>query len=86
MKTKKSAKYWKLSEKRRFLKDENKTVINIKLPENRLVEVETYRELLEKFYPNDERENEKYKLSSFGEKTLNWAREKGQDETVKNLA
>lgn len=67
-----------------ILKDENKTVVSINLPENRLVEVETYRELLEKFYPKDERENEKYKLSSFGKNTLKWAREKGQDETIKN--
>jgi hypothetical protein len=33
---------------------------------------------------NDERENDKYKLSSFGENTLQSAREKGQDETIKN--
>ncbi|MGI8542150.1 MAG: hypothetical protein ACR2MD_01565, partial [Aridibacter sp.] len=65
-------------------KDENKTIINITLPENRLIETDTYRELLENFYPDDERENDKYKLSSFGEKTLDLAREKGQDETVKN--
>ena len=84
MKIRKSAKSWKTFAKAEILKDENKTVVNINLPENRLVEVETYRELLEKFYPNDERENNKYKLSSFGENTLNRAREKGQDETIKS--
>ncbi len=69
--------------KAEITKDENRTIINITLPESRLVEVETYRELLENFYPDDEREKNKYKFSSFGEKTLNWAREKGQDETIK---
>ena len=66
------------------VKTSGKTTVEIKLPENALVGMETYRELLEKFYPNDERENDKFKSSGFGEKTLEAARIKGQDETIKN--
>lgn len=84
LETKKIGEVLETFSKAEVLKDENKTVINITLPENRLAQTETYRELLEKFYPDDERENDQYKLSSFGEKTLDWAREKGQDETVRN--
>lgn len=66
-------------------KSENKTVVSIKLPENALVGVETYRALLEKFYPDDMRENEKYKFERFGEKEVHRALQKGQDETINNL-
>lgn len=68
-----------------IIKDEKKTFIQIELPENSAFRVETYAELLEKFYPDDARENEKYKLSNFSEKTLSHSREKGQDETIKDF-
>ena len=64
---------------------ENKTFLSIELPENRRVSTETYRELLEKFYPNDARENEKYKFEKFGEKENSRALRFGQDETIDNL-
>lgn len=64
---------------------ENKTTVTIKLPENNLVSTETYRELLEKFYPDNRAENEKYKFENLSEKAISGAREKGQDETLQNL-
>ncbi len=64
---------------------ENKTIVSIKLPENRLVSTETYRELLEKFYTGDTRENEKYKFEKFGEQQISRTLQKGQDETINNL-
>ena len=64
---------------------ENKTNITIKLPENSLVSTETYRELLEKFYPDDTRENEKYKFENFHAKEITRAREKGQDASLQNF-
>lgn len=64
---------------------ENKTNIIIKLPEKALVSTETYRELLEKFYPDDTRENEKYKFENFNDKEISRAREKGQDEALQNF-
>jgi hypothetical protein len=64
---------------------ENKTIVSIILPENKLVGVETYSELLEKFYPDDARENEKYKFERFGEKEVSRALQKGQDETINNF-
>lgn len=66
-------------------KDEQKTVIQIKLPENSVLQRETYAELLEKLYPDNARENDKYKFSSFGEKFVSESREKGQDETIKDF-
>jgi hypothetical protein len=68
-----------------IFKDENKTTVSIKLPENKLVETETYRELLEKFYPDDARENAKYKFEDFGEKEVSRALKLGQDEAIQNL-
>ena len=64
---------------------ENKTNITIKLPENGLVSTETYRELLEKFYPDDTRENEQYKFENLGEKEISRTREKGQDEALQTF-
>jgi hypothetical protein len=64
---------------------ENKTNITIKLPENELVSTETYRELLEKFYPDDTRENEQYKFENFNDKEISRAREKGQDEALQTF-
>ncbi|HMS38823.1 MAG TPA: hypothetical protein PKE69_01260 [Pyrinomonadaceae bacterium] len=64
---------------------ENKTNISIKLPKKTLVSTETYRELLEKFYPDDTRENEKYKFENFSDIEISRAREKGQDETLNNF-
>ena len=66
-------------------KDEQKTVIQIKLPENSVLQKETYAELLEKLYPGHARENDKYKFSNFGEKFVSESREKGQDETIKDF-
>ena len=66
-------------------KDENKTTISIKLPENGLVNTETYRELLEKFYPDDQRENPKFKFENFGEKEVSRALRNGQDEAINNF-
>lgn len=66
-------------------KDDNKTTVSIKLPENGLVNTETYRELLEQFYPDDMRENDKYNFEMFGEKELTRALQKGQDETINNF-
>lgn len=68
-----------------IFKDENKTTVSINLPENGLVNTETYRELLEKFYPDDGRENDKYKFEKFGEKEISRTLQKGQDETINNL-
>ena len=63
---------------------DGKTMVEIRLLENAAVSPNAYQKLLEKFYPDDERENEKYKLSSFSEKTVEAARIKGQDETLNN--
>jgi uncharacterized phage-like protein YoqJ/uncharacterized protein YeaO (DUF488 family) len=65
-------------------KSGDKTVVEIKLPEKALVGAETYKELLERFYPNDKAENDKFKFSSFHEKTIEAARIKAQDETLEN--
>jgi len=64
---------------------ENKTNITIKLPEKALVSTETYRELLEKFHPEDTRENEKYKFENFPDRQISRARAKGQDEALQNF-
>lgn len=64
---------------------ENKTFLSIELPENRLVSTETYQELLEKFYPDEAHENDKYKFEKFGEKEISRALRLGQDETINNL-
>ena len=45
--------------------DEKKTIIQITLPENRLIGTNTYKELLEKLHPDDTREEDKYKFSNF---------------------
>lgn len=65
-------------------KSSDKTVVEIKLPEKASVGAETYKELLERFYPNDKSENDKFKFSSFHEKTIEAARIKAQDETLEN--
>lgn len=65
-------------------KSDAKTTVEIRLPENAIVGAETYKELLERFYPNDARENDKFKFAAFHEKTLDDARIKGQNETIKN--
>lgn len=67
-----------------FTKSGDKTIVEIKLPEKALLEAETYKELLERFYPNDKSENDKFKFSSFHEKTIEAARIKAQDETLEN--
>ncbi|NJM52712.1 MAG: hypothetical protein HC846_04540 [Blastocatellia bacterium] len=64
---------------------ENKTFISIKLPETAQVGVETYRELLEKFYPDDKYESAKYKFEHFGEAQVSRALQKGQDEAINNF-
>ncbi|HMS43189.1 MAG TPA: hypothetical protein PKE69_23370, partial [Pyrinomonadaceae bacterium] len=64
---------------------ENKTFISIKLPEKAQVGVETYRELLEKFYSDDKRESAKYKFEHFGERQVSRALQKGQDEAINNF-
>jgi uncharacterized phage-like protein YoqJ len=69
--------------KAEIAKADGKTTVEIKLPENALLATETYKELLERFYPDDRRESDKFKFSSFGEKTIEVARIKGQDETIK---
>lgn len=65
-------------------KSGDKIIIEIKLPENAVLSTETYKEMLERFYPNDARENDKFKFANFNEKTLEDVRIKGQNETVKN--
>ncbi len=65
-------------------KSDGKTNIEIKLPENSVLGTETYKELLEKFYPDEARENDKFKFANFNEKSLEDARIKGQNETIKN--
>lgn len=67
-----------------FTKSGDKTIVEIKLPEKTLIGAETYKELLERFYPNDKDENDKFKFSSFHEKTIEAARIKAQDETLEN--
>jgi hypothetical protein len=67
-------------------KSENKTIVSIKLPESKLVRAETYSELLEKFYPDDAKENEKYKFEKFGDKEVSRTLRLGQDETIDNLS
>jgi hypothetical protein len=66
-------------------KDENITTVSIKLPGDGSVNTETYRELLEKFYPFDPRENDKFKIENFGEKEISRASRNGQDEALNNL-
>lgn len=65
-------------------KSGDKTIVEIRLPERALLQAETYKELLERFYPNDKSENDKFKFSSFHEKTIEAARIKAQDETLEN--
>ena len=65
-------------------KSGDKTTVEIRLPENAVLGTETYKELLERFYPDDARENDKFKFANFNEKTLEDARIKGQNETIKN--
>jgi uncharacterized phage-like protein YoqJ len=65
-------------------KSGDKTIAQIRLPEKALLQTETYKELLERFYPNDKAENEKFKFSSFHEKTIEAARIKAQDASVEN--
>ncbi len=64
------------------IKNADKTIVSIKLAENNLVSKDAYRELLERFYPADEREMLKYKFTNFSEKTLESARTKAQDKTI----
>lgn len=70
--------------KAEITKSESKTTVEIKLPENAVLAEETYKELLERFYPEEARENDKFKFAAFHEKTLEDARIKGQNETIKN--
>ena len=70
--------------KAEITKSDGKPTVEIKLPENAIVGAETYKELLERFYPNDARENDKFKFADFNVKTLEDARIKGQNETIKN--
>lgn len=63
--------------------DERKTTIQITLPEDRLVGTDTYKELLEKLHPDDTREEDKYKFSNFRLETIEGARTRGQDKTIK---
>lgn len=65
-------------------KSDGRTIVSIKLPENTLITVENYKELLERFYPDDVRENDKFKFAAFHEKTLEDARIKAQNETIKD--
>ena len=71
--------------KAEITKSSDKTIIEIKLPENALVSAETYQELLERFYPDSKSENDKFKFSSFSDKTLSNARIEGQNASLKNL-
>ncbi len=68
----------------RFDQEGRQTIITITLPESRIVEIDTYKELLEKLHPDDDRENEKYKLANFGRKMLEETRARGQNETIQN--
>lgn len=70
--------------KAEITKSGDKTIARITLPEKGLIEAETYKELLERFYPNDKAENDKFKFSLFHEKTIEAARIKSQDETLDN--
>ena len=65
-------------------KSGDKTTVEIKPPENSALRTETYKELLERFYPDDAHENDKFKFANFNEKTLEDVRIKGQNETIKN--
>jgi hypothetical protein len=65
-------------------KSVDKTTVEIKVPENSLLEAETYKELLERFYPDDKSESDKFRFSAFHEKTLEDARIKGQDEAIRD--
>jgi uncharacterized phage-like protein YoqJ len=65
-------------------KSVDKTAVEIKVPENSLLEAETYKELLERFYSDDKSENDKFRFSAFHEKTLEDARIKGQDEAIRD--
>jgi hypothetical protein len=69
--------------KAKIEQDEKKTIIQITLPEDRLVGTDTYRELLEKLHPDDTREADKYKFSNFSRETIEGARTRGQDKTIK---
>jgi uncharacterized protein YeaO (DUF488 family) len=66
-------------------KNDYSTTVSIKLPENGLVNTETYRELLEKFYSDTQRENAKFKFENFSEKEISRALRFGQDEAVNNF-
>ena len=77
------ARFCRHSPKPKFPK--NKTQIKITLPENAVLSSDAYRELLEKLYPNDARENDKYKFSSFGERAIEDARTKGQNASLERI-
>lgn len=71
-------------DKAEVVKSGDKTIVEIKLPESSLLSSDTYKELLQKFYPDDKTENEKFKFYSFHEKTLEDARIKGQDAAIQD--
>lgn len=70
--------------KAKIEQNEKMTVIHITLPEDRIVETDTYKELLEKLYPDNSQEADKYNLSNFSRETIEGARTRGQDQTIKN--
>ncbi len=68
--------------KAEIAKDGDKTTIQITLSENSILSRETYAELLEKFYPDDAKESEKYNHSNLDAKEIARAREAGQNEAI----
>lgn len=68
--------------KAEITKDGDKTIIQIKLPENSILSRETYAEILEKFYPVNAKESEKYNYSNFDAKDIARVREAGQNEAI----
>ncbi len=60
------------------------TTIQITVPGESTIAIESYKELLEKLHPSDEHESDKYRLSNFSRESIEGARTLGQDETIKN--
>ena len=63
---------------------EDRMVIEITLPADRSLSVDSYRELLERFYPEDPRKNDKFKMTGFSLGLIEDAHVRGRDMVLEN--
>lgn len=62
----------------------DRTVIEITLPADRRLSVDIYRELLERFYPDDPRENDRFKMTGFSLGLIEDTHVRGRDMVLEN--